>query len=110
MRGDLQRILLESIEYSTQISFTSIWQEGNNLLALVLGALGYLGGSKGGSTRRDAYQQAFSLGQLTTSLDGIIVLHIKYLVDILSRVGLGDKSGTDALNLMRTALSTIQYW
>ena len=50
MRGDLQRILLESIEYSTQISFTSIWQEGYDLLALVLWTLRNLGGCKGCGT------------------------------------------------------------
>ena len=33
---ELQWILLESIEYSAQITLASIWQEGYNLLALVL--------------------------------------------------------------------------
>ena len=43
MRGDLQRILLESIEYSAQVTLTCIWQEGYDLLALVLRTLRNLG-------------------------------------------------------------------
>ena len=105
---ELQRILLESVEYSAQISLASIWQEGYNLLALVLWTLRNLGGSKGCSTRRDSHQDAFGLSQVAASLDGIIVLYVEHFVDIFRRIGLWHEAGTDALNLVRTTLLTIE--
>lgn len=47
---ELQWILLESVEYSAQITLAGIWQEGYNLLALILRTLRNLGGCKGGGT------------------------------------------------------------
>ena len=77
----LEGIVLKSVEHGGEIAFACIWQQGDNLLALVLWTLGYLDGCKECSTGRDTYEQTFRLGYLTACADGIVVLYVKDLVD-----------------------------
>ena len=47
----LQRIILEGIEHGREIALAGVWQQGDNLLALVLGTLGDGESACDGSTR-----------------------------------------------------------
>ena len=50
------------------------------VLTLPLWTLGHLDGSVEGSTCRDTNQQTFTLCDLTTCTDGIVVLYVKHLI------------------------------
>ena len=106
----LKRIVLEGVEHRREIALASVWQQHDDALALVLWTLSHLNGSIEGSSGRDTYQQTFLLGYLATCADGIIVFYIKYLVNDISIVRLGNETSSDALNLVRTALSAVQHW
>ena len=108
-RGGLEGIVLESVEHGREVTLAGIGQQHYNLLTFVLGTLGHLDGCEEGSTGRDTYEQTFALGNLTTCTDGIVVLYIEHLVDHIGIRGLGHEAGTDTLNLMRTALTTIEH-
>ena len=106
----LQGIVFECVEHGGEIALTSVGQQHHNLLSLVFLALGNLGSGKECGSGRDAYQQSLLLGNLTACADGIVVLHVEHLVDDAGIVGVGHETGTDALNLMRAALSAVQHW
>lgn len=105
----LQGILVEGIEHGGEVALTRVGEQGYNLLALVLGTLGNLGGCKGGCSAADADEESFLLGELAAGEDGGIVLYGQYLVDVFTCISLGHETCTDALNLVGTARIAAQY-
>ena len=88
-----QRIVLEGVEHGGEVALAGIGQQYYDPLALVLRALGYLCSCEGGSTTGDAYQQTVLCRQLTARADGIIILHVEYLVDDVGSIGLRHEAG-----------------
>ena len=54
-------------------------------------------------------KEAFLPCQLTSRANGIIVVYIDDFVNNISVVGLGNKAGTNALYLVRPALSAVEH-
>lgn len=105
----LKWIFIKSVEHRRQVTLTSIRQQGDDGLSGILRTLGDEGGTIGGGTGGDSYQQTVFLGELTSCADGIVIVNVQYLVNDTGVIGLGYETGTDTLYLVRTALSTVQH-
>ena len=104
----LKWIFIKSVEHRRQVTLTSIWQQGDDGLSGILRTLGDEGGTIGSGTGGDSYQQTVFLGELSSRADGIVIVNVQYLVNDTGIIGFGYETGSDALYLVGTALSTVQ--
>lgn len=96
----LKWVFIKSVEHRRQVTLTSIRQQGDDGLSGILRTLGDEGGTIGGGTGGDSYQQTVFLGELTSRADGIVIVNVQYLVNDTGVIGLGYETGTDTLYLV----------
>ena len=96
---------LISKEGGGEITITSIWQQGNNGLALVLWALCQLNSSSESCARGNTYQYTLGSSKLTTIFESILVINRENLIINLGVQGFRDEACTNALNLVRASSS-----
>src|SRR5262249_31449927 len=86
------------IQRRAEVAFAEVRQNRDDQLARVLGSLRHLHGDMNRGAGADAGENPFLARQKTAHHEGVVVLDLNHLVDVVHVVVVGDEAGAEALN------------